>query len=50
MTFDVDVVIDNKDRRLIPGMRGFAKILADKHSIAIRMIRELARGIQSIVW
>jgi len=50
MTFDVDVVIDNKDRRLIPGMRGFAKILAGKHSIAIRMIRELARGIQSIVW
>ena len=48
--FHVEVIIDNKDNELVPGMRGNAKILASKYSVAGRMARELKRGIQSTFW
>ena len=48
--FNVLVVIDNKDGRLVPGMDGDAKILAARYPIAGRMIRELVRGIRSTIW
>jgi putative peptide zinc metalloprotease protein len=49
-TFNVDVVVDNSQGKLIPGMQGDVKILAGRHSIAMRIARELYRGIRSLVW
>jgi putative peptide zinc metalloprotease protein len=49
-TFDVDVVIDNSSRKLVPGMRGYVKILAGRHSIMGRVIRELYRGTRALIW
>ncbi len=48
--FTVDVVIDNKHKKLVSGMSGYAKILAGRHSIVRRIVRELNRGVQSIIW
>ena len=48
--FNVDVVIDNSNRQLAPGMSGDAKVLAKKYSIAGRIGRELYRGIKSTIW
>jgi putative peptide zinc metalloprotease protein len=43
-------IIPNPDGKLIPGMRGDAKILAAKYSVAGRILRELNRWIQSRIW
>jgi putative peptide zinc metalloprotease protein len=48
--FDVRVVIDNKDGRLVPGMDGDAKILAARYPFVGRMLRELVRGVRSTIW
>jgi putative peptide zinc metalloprotease protein len=43
-------IIANADGKLIPGMRGDAKIFAGEYSIAGRILRELNRWIQSRFW
>jgi len=43
-------IIPNPDGKLIPGMRGDAKIFAGEYSIAGRILRELNRWIQSRIW
>jgi putative peptide zinc metalloprotease protein len=49
-TFDVEVVVDNSSRKLVPGMQGDVKIFAGRYSIARRIARELFRGVKSLVW
>ncbi len=48
--FMVTVLIENQDRRLVPGMRGDAKILGPRYPTIWRMGREVRRWIQSRVW
>lgn len=48
--FVATAVVDNSDGRLIPGMRGDAKILAQKYSVTGRILRELRRWFQSRIW
>lgn len=48
--FLVTVIIDNRGKRLLPGMQGDAKILAQKYSISGRITRELWRWVKSKVW
>ncbi|PWT91416.1 MAG: hypothetical protein C5B54_05285 [Acidobacteria bacterium] len=48
--FRVTAIIDNADRKLLPGMEGNAKILGDKYSLGRRFFRELNRWIFSKVW
>jgi putative peptide zinc metalloprotease protein len=48
--FRVTVVVNNRDGRLIPGMKGYAKILGDRYSIAGRIAREVWRWIKSSIW
>lgn len=43
-------IIANPDGKLIPGMRGDAKIFAGEYSIAGRLLRELNRWVQSRIW
>ncbi len=43
-------IIPNPEGKLVPGMRGDAKILASEYSIAGRIFRELRRWIQSRIW
>lgn len=49
-TFDVDVVIPNPEGKILPGMHGDAKILAQRNSIAGRIARELFRGTKALIW
>ncbi len=49
-TFNVDVVVDNSQRKLIPGMKGDVKILGGRYSLLRRVARELYRGIRSLIW
>lgn len=46
----VTVLIDNPDGKLVPGMQGDARILAQERSLAGRMSRELFRWIKSRIW
>lgn len=48
--FRVTALIDNSDERLIPGMKGDAKILGKKYSIGGRISREVWRWIKSRIW
>lgn len=48
--FNVTVLIENQDGRLIPGMDGDAKILAEEYSIAARIKREVGRWVKSKIW
>lgn len=43
-------IIPNPNGKLIPGMKGDAKIFAAEYSIAGRVFRELNRWIQSRIW
>lgn len=48
--FLATAIIPNPDGKLLPGMRGDAKILAAEYSVAGRILRELRRWIQSRIW
>jgi putative peptide zinc metalloprotease protein len=49
-TFNVEVIVDNSDKKLIPGMHGDAKIMVGKNSIAGRIVREFVRGTRALIW
>jgi putative peptide zinc metalloprotease protein len=46
----VTVIIENPEGKLVPGMEGDARILAQEYSLAHRMTRELVRWIESRIW
>ena len=48
--FLATAIIQNPEGKLLPGMRGDAKILAERYSVAGRIFRELRRWIQSRIW
>jgi putative peptide zinc metalloprotease protein len=48
--FLATAIISNPEGKLLPGMRGDAKILAAEYSVGGRIIRELRRWIQSRIW
>ena len=48
--FRVTAIFDNPNGRMIPGMKGDAKILAERYSIGGRIGRELWRWIKSKIW
>ncbi|HSE40765.1 MAG TPA: efflux RND transporter periplasmic adaptor subunit [Acidobacteriota bacterium] len=48
--FLATAIIANPEGKLLPGMRGDAKILAGEYSILGRVFRELRRWIQSRIW
>jgi multidrug resistance efflux pump len=48
--FLATAIIENPKGKLLPGMRGDAKILAAEYSVLGRVFRELRRWIQSRIW
>jgi putative peptide zinc metalloprotease protein len=49
-TFDVDVTVDNSSKKMVPGMHGYVKIFAGRHSVMGRIARELYRGTRALIW